>query len=106
MSHTSLPAASASSPGLANGTYCTGTPSRSAMARAMLGETPSGSPEALRPVTSRKLDILMAARSTPCGASWLLISGVMPALPLLISTPRVGGGTGLGQPGPGQGDCP
>src|SRR5271165_4192956 len=69
MSHMSLPTASASSPGLGNGTSFTGTPRRSAMARAMSGETPSGSPDGVRPVTSRKLLMLMAARSTPCGAS-------------------------------------
>jgi hypothetical protein len=54
---------------LANGTYFTGTPSRSAIARAMSGETPSGSPDGVLPVTSRKLLTLMPARSTPCGAS-------------------------------------
>src|SRR5439155_14297973 len=42
---------------------------RSAMARAMSGETPSGSPDGDFPVTSRKLLMLIAARRTPCGAS-------------------------------------
>src|SRR3546814_4664630 len=83
MSQTFLPASSASSPGLANGTYFTGTPSRSAIARAMSGDTPSGSPEALRPVTSRKLPRLMPARSTPVGASSLTTSGDMWADPVI-----------------------
>src|ERR1700733_11309677 len=39
------------------------------MADAMSGDTPAGSPDGVRPVTSRKLPMLMAARSTPCGAS-------------------------------------
>src|SRR5688500_641105 len=43
----------------------------------MPGETPSGSPDALLPVTSKKLLMLMPARSTPVGASWATISGDM-----------------------------
>ena len=39
-----------------------GIPKWSAIALARLGETPSGSPDAERPVTSRKLDMLIAAR--------------------------------------------
>src|SRR5215475_11949207 len=35
----------------------------------MSGDTPSGSPEALRPVTSRKLERLIPARRTPVGQS-------------------------------------
>src|SRR5438067_10591090 len=69
MSQASLPTASANSPGFGYGTYLTGTPRRSAMARAMSGETPSGSPDGDFPVTSRKLLMLIAARRTPCGAS-------------------------------------
>jgi hypothetical protein len=53
------------------------TPSRRAISAAMSGETPCGSPEAVLPVTSRKLLILMPARRTPVGASsatiWLTI---------------------------------
>ena len=40
-----------------------------AIARAMSGATPSGSPDGLLPVTSRKLLRLMPARRTPVGAS-------------------------------------
>jgi hypothetical protein len=40
-----------------------------AIAAAMSGETPEGSPEGSLPVTSRKLPMLIAARSTPVGAS-------------------------------------
>src|SRR5271169_4286716 len=49
--------------------YLTGTPSRAAIAAAMSGETPVGSPDGLLPVTSRKLPMLIAARRTPVGAS-------------------------------------
>ena len=44
-------------------------PRRSAIARAMSGDTPSGSPDGVLPVTSRKLLMLTPARRTPCGAS-------------------------------------
>src|SRR5258708_35785149 len=69
MSQTFVPTWSPSSPGVLNGTYFTGTPSAAAIAVAMSGETPSGSPLALRPVTSRKLERLTPARRTPVGAS-------------------------------------
>src|SRR5215468_7358553 len=69
MSHVLVAAASASSPGVLKGTYFTGTPRRVAISRAMSGATPSGSPAALLPVTSRKFDRLMPARRTPVGAS-------------------------------------
>src|SRR6185312_456425 len=69
MSQTLLSTWSANSPGVLKGTYCTGTPSLSAMACAMSGDTPSGSPLAARPVTSRKLERLIPARRTPVGAS-------------------------------------
>src|SRR5215813_14475598 len=49
--------------------YLTGTPRRDAISRAMSGATPSGSPDGARPVTRRKLPILIAARRTPVGAS-------------------------------------
>ena len=67
-SQTLPPAASASSPGLANVTYRTATPRRSASARAMSGATPTGSPASVRPVTSRKLLRLIPARRNPSGA--------------------------------------
>src|SRR4051794_41430065 len=41
----------------------------------MSGETPSGDPSASRPVTSRKLLRLMAARSRPVGASAATAAG-------------------------------
>src|SRR6185437_10144358 len=69
MSQMSLPAWSANSPGLLNGTSLIGTPSDSAIAPAMSGATPTGSPDAVRPVTSRKFERLMPARRTPVGAS-------------------------------------
>src|SRR5262245_16346287 len=69
MSHTFLLAWSASSPGVLNGTYLIGTPSESAIALATSGDTPTGSPAGVRPVTSRKLERLMPARRTPVGAS-------------------------------------
>src|SRR5260370_26206140 len=69
MSQTLLPAWSPSSPGVLNGTYFTGTPSAAAIAAAMSGATPSGSPAALRPVTSRELERLIPARRTPVGQS-------------------------------------
>src|SRR6185437_12159314 len=69
MSQMSLPAWSASSPGLLNGTSLIGTPSDSAIAAAMSGATPTGSPASVRPVTSRKFERLMPARRTPVGAS-------------------------------------
>ena len=47
----------------------TGTPSRAAIAAAMSGDTPVGSPDGALPVTSRKLPMLIAARRTPVGAS-------------------------------------
>src|ERR1700740_1130893 len=43
----------------------------------MSGATPSGSPAALVPVTSRKFERLMPARRTPVGASSAMISGDM-----------------------------
>jgi hypothetical protein len=43
------------------------------MARAMLGDTPAGSPFSARLVTSRKFPILMPARNTPVGANSALI---------------------------------
>ncbi len=49
--------------------YLTGTPSRAAIAAAISGETPVGSPEGLLPVTNRKFPMLIAARKTPVGAS-------------------------------------
>src|SRR3984957_16820700 len=100
MSQTSLSAASASSPGLAYGTYLTGTPRRSAIARAMSGETPCGSPDAVLPVTSRKLLMLIPARRTPVGASsatiWLTIDP--PILPARRCRP--GAGSPSGEPSP------
>src|SRR5579862_941975 len=53
----------------------TGTPSRAPIASAMSGETPVGSPFGALPVTSRKLLMLIAARSTPVGASSATIFG-------------------------------
>ena len=70
MSQTLVPAASPSSPGVLYGTYFTGTPSAAAIAAAMSGATPAGSPAALRPVTSRKLERLIPARRTPVGAEF------------------------------------
>src|SRR6202012_1597691 len=72
---------------------------RSAIARAISGETPSGSPDGVRPVTSRKLPMLMAARSTPCGASsettdWDMVRNPEDedaALYRTISNPQAGG---------------
>src|SRR5215475_12196741 len=75
MSQTPVPAASASSPGDLNGTYFIGTPRRDAISPARSGATPWGSPVALLPVTSRKFERLMPARSTPVGASSETISG-------------------------------
>src|SRR5258708_34125071 len=49
--------------------YLTATPSRAAIAAAMSAETPEGSPDGVLPVTKRKLPMLIAARSTPVGAS-------------------------------------
>src|SRR6185503_6141082 len=69
MSQTLLSTWSANSPGVLKGTYCPGTPSLSAIACAMSGDTPSGLPLAARPVTSRKLERLIPARRTPVGAS-------------------------------------
>src|ERR1700728_865733 len=77
MSQTPPAAASASSPGVLNGTYFTGTPSRVATSRARSGATPSGSPAGLFPVTSRKFERLIAARNTPVGASSEITSGDM-----------------------------
>src|SRR5205823_2914505 len=54
----------------------TGTPSRAAIAAAMSGETPDGSPFGHLPVTSRKFPILIAARKTPVGANSETICGV------------------------------
>src|SRR5215469_6830577 len=53
----------------------TGTPRRAPIASAMSGDTPVGSPFGALPVTSRKLPILIAARSTPVGASSATIFG-------------------------------
>src|SRR5215213_7824895 len=53
----------------------TGTPSRAAIAAAMSGDTPVGSPDGARPVTSRKFPMLIAARRTPVGASSEMICG-------------------------------
>src|SRR5580692_8683852 len=89
MSQTPLAAASASSPGVLNGTYFTGTPSRVATSRARSGATPSGSPAGLFPVTSRKFERLIAARNTPVGASSEITSGDMGKL-----APINGGGEG------------
>src|SRR6516164_1299006 len=75
MSQTPVPAASASSPGDLNGTYFIGTPRRDAISLARSGATPWGSPVALLPVTSKKFERLMPARSTPVGASSETISG-------------------------------
>src|SRR5215472_17297408 len=75
MSQTPVPAASASSPGDLNGTYFIGTPRREAISPARSGATPWGSPVALLPVTSKKFERLMPARSTPVGASSETISG-------------------------------
>src|SRR5215475_10558176 len=75
MSQTPVPAASASSPGDLNGTYFIGTPRRDAISPARSGATPWGSPVALLPVTSKKFERLMPARSTPVGASSETISG-------------------------------
>ena len=74
MSHILSSTASPSSPGVLNGTSLQGTPSFAAMARAMSGEQPSGSPSDVRPVTRRKFPILTPARSTPVGASWAFAS--------------------------------
>src|SRR5215470_4074356 len=49
--------------------YFTGTPKRLAISPAMSGATPTGSPASVLPVTSRKFDRLMPARSTPLGAN-------------------------------------
>src|SRR5262249_43046455 len=75
MSQTPVPAASASSPGDLNGTYFIGTPRRDAISPARSGATPWGSPVALLPVTSKKFERLMPARSTPVGESSETISG-------------------------------
>src|SRR5205823_5354642 len=56
--------------------YLTGTPSRAAIAAAMSADTPEGSPDGVLPVTRRKFPMLIAARSTPVGASSAIICGV------------------------------
>src|SRR5689334_8296694 len=61
----------------------------------MSGDTPSGSPEGLRPVTSRKLLRLIPARRTPVGASWERTSGDM------CQAPSLSGGDGP----PGAAGC-
>ena len=69
ISQMSRPAATASCEGSAKGTYRTGTPSRSAIARPRSGATPMGSPASFRPLTSRKLERLIPTRRVPLGAS-------------------------------------
>ena len=73
-SHTPVFAASASRPGFANGTSCTGTPRRRPSSRPRSGATPPDMPsDSVR--VSRKLDMLRPTRSVPVGARFLTTDG-------------------------------
>src|SRR5262249_52641425 len=68
--------AAASSRGASEEMSWSAPPTTAAFSPAISGAMPCGSPFGARPVTSRKFDKLMPARSTPFGASSLTSAGV------------------------------